>query len=102
MRPNVRLAGLCRQVWILSRQERKRGQLSDRLLNADEVATLLSVPVSWVREHTRSGHLPVVELGRYKRYRREAILAYIEEQEAGGAAWRKHRPSLQPDRVAQS
>jgi len=36
----------------------------DRLLTADEVAAMLSVPVSWVRESTRSGAIPVVELGR--------------------------------------
>lgn len=66
--------------------------MSDRLLTAREVADLLSVPEGWVREHTRNDHLPHVTLGRYKRYRREAVLAWIAEQEMGGAAWRKHRP----------
>lgn len=66
----------------------------DRLLTAVEVAELLSVPVTWVREHTRNGHLPAIPLGRYWRYRREKILAYIEEQESGGAQWRKHRPKV--------
>ncbi len=64
----------------------------DRLLRAEEVAELLCVPVTWVRQHTRNGLLPCVELGRYRRYRREAVIAWIEAQEAGGAAWRKHRP----------
>ncbi len=68
--------------------------MSDRLLEASEVAALLSVPISWVREHTRSGHLPHVELGRYRRYRRESVLAYVESQERGGAAWRKHQPRI--------
>jgi excisionase family DNA binding protein len=66
--------------------------VSDRLLTAPEVAELLSVPESWVREHTRSGRIPHVKLGRYTRYRREAVLAWLEEQEAGGAAWRRHTP----------
>jgi excisionase family DNA binding protein len=66
--------------------------VTERLLDADEVAKLLNVPVSWVREHTRNGHLPHVGLGRYKRYRLETLLAYVDAQEAGGAAWRKHRP----------
>lgn len=74
----------------------------ERLLTAEEVAAVLSVPTSWVREHTRNGHLPHIELGRYRRYRLEKVLAYLDEQEMGGAAWRKHRPSLQRDRVAQS
>lgn len=51
--------------------------MTDRLLTADEVATLLSVPVSWVRESTRSGAIPCVELGRYRRYRREAVEAWL-------------------------
>ena len=53
--------------------------MSDRLLTADEVAALLSVPVSWVRESTRSGAMPHVELGRYRRYRRDAVLAWLED-----------------------
>ena len=44
--------------------------MTERLLIADEVAEPLSVPVSWVRESTRSGAMPCGELGRYKRYRR--------------------------------
>jgi excisionase family DNA binding protein len=42
--------------------------MSDRLLDAREVAEWLGVPVSWVRESTRSGAMPCVELGRYRRY----------------------------------
>ena len=47
----------------------------ERLLTADEVASMLAVPVSWVRESTRSGAIPVVELGRDQRYDRAAELA---------------------------
>jgi excisionase family DNA binding protein len=53
--------------------------VTERLLNADEVAALLWVPVSWVRESTRSGAIPCVELGRYRRYREVAVLAWLEE-----------------------
>jgi excisionase family DNA binding protein len=66
--------------------------LSDRLLTAGEVAEMLAVPERWVREHTRGGLLPRVQLGRYVRYRRDVLVAWIEEQEQGGAAWRTHRP----------
>lgn len=58
--------------------------IEDRLLTADEVADLLSVPLGWVREHTRSGELPHVQLGRYRRYHRGELLKYIEAQAAGG------------------
>lgn len=53
--------------------------MSERLLTADEVAELLAVPVSWVRESTRSGAMPHVELGRYRRYRRDQVEAWLEE-----------------------
>jgi excisionase family DNA binding protein len=52
--------------------------VNDRLLTADEVAAMLAVPVSWVRESTRAGAMPVVELGRYRRYRRADVLAWLE------------------------
>jgi excisionase family DNA binding protein len=58
--------------------------LSDRLLDADEVAELLHVPVSWVRHETRAGRIPAIALGRYWRYRRESVLAWIEEREETG------------------
>lgn len=55
--------------------------MNDRLLTADEVADLLSVPVSWVRESTRSGAMPHVELGRYRRYRRSEVEAWWWQRE---------------------
>jgi excisionase family DNA binding protein len=51
--------------------------VSERLLTADEVADLLAVPVSWVRESTRSGAMPCVPLGRYRRYDRDDVLAWL-------------------------
>jgi excisionase family DNA binding protein len=53
--------------------------VSERLLTADEVAELLSVPVSWVRESTRSGAMPCVPLGRYRRYDRVDVEAWLRE-----------------------
>jgi len=37
--------------------------MTERLRIADEVAELLSVPVSWVRESTRSGAMPCRRAG---------------------------------------
>ena len=65
---------------------------ADRLLTAGDVAELLAVPERWVREHTRGGLIPHLRLGRYVRYRRDAVLVWLDEQEHGGAAWRTHRP----------
>jgi excisionase family DNA binding protein len=58
--------------------------VSERLLKAGEVAELLAVPESWVREATRAERLPHIRLGRYRRYRREEIEAWLGEQAAGG------------------
>jgi excisionase family DNA binding protein len=69
--------------------------MNDRLLNADEVATLLGVPVGWVRAETRAGRMPHVALGRYRRYRETDLRAWLESlTEGGGPGWRKHRPQL--------
>jgi excisionase family DNA binding protein len=56
----------------------------DRLLEAWEVAAWLGVKEGWVRERTRRGEIRHVRLGRYVRYRRESIMAWIEETETHG------------------
>jgi excisionase family DNA binding protein len=53
--------------------------VSDRLLTADELADRLAVPVSWVRESTRSGVIPHVQLGRYRRYREADVARWLED-----------------------
>ena len=57
--------------------------MSERLLSAGEVAELLAVPESWVREATREGRIPYLALGRYRRYEREAIEAWLAERRGG-------------------
>jgi excisionase family DNA binding protein len=52
-----------------------------RLLTAEEVAELLGVTPAWVYEQSRAGRIPTVTLGRYRRYRREAIDRWIQELE---------------------
>jgi excisionase family DNA binding protein len=51
------------------------------LMTAQDVAALLGVPDSWVHAQTRAKRIPTVKLGRYYRYRREAIEAWIAELE---------------------
>jgi excisionase family DNA binding protein len=57
--------------------------MTERLLTAQEVAELLAVPLSWVREATRAERLPHLKLGRYRRYQRQAIETWLTEQQAG-------------------
>ncbi|HYY22908.1 MAG TPA: helix-turn-helix domain-containing protein [Thermoleophilaceae bacterium] len=57
--------------------------MSTRLLTAAEVASMLGVPKSWVYEQSRRGLIPTVALGRYRRFREEAIARLIEQLEHG-------------------
>ncbi|MDP9416262.1 MAG: helix-turn-helix domain-containing protein [Actinomycetota bacterium] len=52
------------------------------LLTAAEVAELLGVPATWVYDQARRGLMPNVTLGRYRRFRREAIEAWVASLEA--------------------
>ena len=54
--------------------------LPDRLLDDREAAKLLNVKPSWVGEAARQGRLPHVMLGRYRRFVRADLLAWVEEQ----------------------
>jgi excisionase family DNA binding protein len=56
------------------------------LLTAEQVGKLLGVPTSWVYEQSRQGRIPTVTLGRYRRYRAEAIDEWLEELERAGGA----------------
>jgi excisionase family DNA binding protein len=55
----------------------------DRLLTVQEVANLLHVPVSWVYGRMRKRslqQLPGYRLGKYWRFQREEVLAWVERQ----------------------
>jgi len=55
---------------------------TSKLLTADDVAAMLSMTKDWVYAQSRAGKIPTVPLGRYYRYRPEAIEAWLCEQEA--------------------
>jgi excisionase family DNA binding protein len=50
-------------------------------LTAEEVADRLDVGVKWVWAQARAGRIPHVKLGRYKRFRSEAIEAWLAQLE---------------------
>ncbi len=56
---------------------------SGALLTAEGVAALLAVPTSWIYAEARAGRIPHVRLGRYRRFRPEAIDAWITAAERG-------------------
>jgi excisionase family DNA binding protein len=65
---------------------RPRPRSGGPLLTAEQVGELLGVPKSWVYEQSRRGRIPTVTLGRYRRYRREAIERWIEQLETEGSS----------------
>jgi excisionase family DNA binding protein len=71
---------------------------TDGVLTAEEVASLLQVTPAWVYAETRQRRIPHMRLGRYVRYRRSALLEWMEDMErsTGGSPVRARRSS--PDR----
>ena len=60
-----------------------RGLTRSELMTAREVAELIAVPISTVREWGRNGTLPRVKLGRHVRYIRRHVEAAILDAEEG-------------------
>jgi len=56
---------------------------TNRLLSADEVAAMLGVTPGWVYQRARQGDLPTVRLGRYRKFRPEAVEDWVRRQESG-------------------
>lgn len=69
------------------------GTVDEDMLTAAETASLLNVPLSWVYDHVRADsgdRLPFVKLGKYLRFCRRDLLAYIDAKRAELQA-RRHR-----------
>jgi excisionase family DNA binding protein len=52
-----------------------------RLLTVDQVAERLGMTKDWVWKQARAGRIPCVQLGRYRRFREEAIDEWLRELE---------------------
>lgn len=48
------------------------------LLSVDDVARWLNVPKRWVYDRVQRGELPAGRAGKYLRFRRADVAAYIE------------------------
>jgi excisionase family DNA binding protein len=59
--------------------------IGDELLTVHDAARLLNVSVSWIYEHTRDeaeDRLPFVKLGKYLRFDRSDLRAYVDAKRA--------------------
>lgn len=95
------LLGRLRRLGISNREMQRSAELSSEgpsdVLTAGEVAEMLRVTPAWVYAETRRGRIPHVRLGRYVRYRREALLRWMDQLEGGAANGSPdlHRAGLQ-------
>lgn len=55
----------------------------ERLLNADELARILGVPISWIYERCRKGSsvvpIPSLRIGRYVRFHLPAVMQWLQD-----------------------
>lgn len=58
---------------------------SGDLLTVDEVAAWLNVPKRWVYDRAQRGELPSGRVGKYLRFRRQEVAAFIEASFTGSA-----------------
>jgi excisionase family DNA binding protein len=50
------------------------------LLTFDEVVSMLKVPRGWLYDRTRKGEIPHLKLGRYLRFDRGQLVAWLAEK----------------------
>ena len=56
----------------------------DRLLTAPEVAEILGVHVNYVWAEAKRGHIPSILIGRNRRFRRDDIERWLDQNSRGG------------------
>jgi excisionase family DNA binding protein len=66
--------------------------VSERLLDAAEVAARLSVPKTWVLESARAGAIPHIRLGRYVRFSWPDVEVWLAECRQPGRPISLRRP----------
>lgn len=55
------------------------GATLDELMTADQVAALLLLPASTVKDYARRGVLPSIKLGKHRRFVRSAIQVALDD-----------------------
>ena len=60
---------------------RESHDADDHLLSADDVAEMIGMTRDYVYDLSRRGRIPTITFGRRRRYRREAVVKWIEDLE---------------------
>jgi hypothetical protein len=53
---------------------------NEPLLDSQQLAHILQVPVTWIEQPAREGNIPSLPFGRRRRYRRSAVEAAIKHR----------------------
>jgi len=77
-------------------QRKRRLRASMAWLTVQEAADLLRVPVSWLYERTRTNSVPHVKLGKYLRFDRDELVAWVDELRRDGRGPRALRRTARP------
>jgi excisionase family DNA binding protein len=73
--PEAEALELLRQaIELLLDARRRRAPVAEKLVTAEQLAELFSVPVSAIESKARDGSLPCVRLGRWVRFEPSAVL----------------------------
>ena len=51
---------------------------NERLLDSQQLADVLQVPVTWIEQQAREGNIPSLSFGRRRRHRRSSVEAAIK------------------------
>jgi excisionase family DNA binding protein len=62
-----------------------------KLLEVEDVADMLGMTTDWIYREVRAGRLPHIRLGRYVRFRRESVDAWLDAREHGGRVRQRTR-----------
>jgi excisionase family DNA binding protein len=54
---------------------------TDKLLTADEVADWLQLTPAWVQAMARTGEIPALRLGRFWRFDRDSVAAWLRDRQ---------------------
>jgi excisionase family DNA binding protein len=52
---------------------------NERLLDSQQLADVLQIPVTWIEQQAREGNIPSLSFGRRRRYRRSSVEAAIKQ-----------------------
>jgi excisionase family DNA binding protein len=87
LEPDVFRQALAQGATLAGRPESTPGAPVDEpLLEAEELAEVLKLPVTWIEQAAREDRIPSIQAGRWRRFKRSAVEAVLTADGRGRAA----------------